>query len=404
MMVKLSFKNIFRNKRRTVITLAVISVGVSMLLLALAYVEFVKWGLAESTIHSQTGHFQLMTQDSLEKQEERILQSGINDWEEIVKQLETLEPVKVATSRINFSGLASTGDKSHGILISAVIPEKEILMGDQYINPEPLKLLNSDGQDSGILLAEGLAKLLNCSNGDYVTILTTTADGALNAMDFQVKGTARVFSSELDKRFAMLTINGAQNLLNSRKVGKVLVGLHQTRDLNRTTQAVGNIKKPGLALKLWHEISPYYKKVLQFFNQFIAFLTPVLMIIVCFSSMNTILMSIMERQSELASLRAMGTSKGKLVQMLFSEGVWLGILGVAVGIGSELILAYLINGAGIMLPPPPGQTSGYPLRVLNIIDNFKFVGFLTIGIVGLSTLLPALRLTKINIVKALRRI
>jgi putative ABC transport system permease protein len=404
MMLKLSFKNISRNKRRTIITLAVISVGVSMLLLALAYVEFVKWGLAESTIHGQTGHFQLMTRDSLEKQEERILQSGINDWQEMVKQLETLEPVKVATSRINFSGLASTGDKSLGILVAAVIPEKEILMGDSYIDPGPLKLLNGDGGDDGILLARGLAKLLNCGGGDYVTVLTTTADGALNAMDFQVKGTVRVLSSELDKRFAMLTIGGAQNLLDSRKVGKVLVGLHQTGDLERTVETVANIKKPGLALKLWHEISPYYKKVLQFFNQFIAFLTPVLMIIVCFSTMNTILMSIMERKSELASLRAMGTSKAKLVQMLFSEGVWLGILGVGLGIGLELILAYLINGAGIMLPPPPGQTTGYPLRVLNIMDNFKFVGFLTIGMVGLSTLLPALRITKINIVKGLRRV
>jgi putative ABC transport system permease protein len=401
MIFKLSFKNIFRNKRRTAITLAVISVGVSMLLLALAYVEFIKWGLAESTIHGQTGHFQVMTKELLEKEEEKILQSGIRNWEEIIQKMEELETVKVATSRINFSGLASTGEKSNGIMISAIAPEKEIVLGDQYIDTGPLKLLK--GQEDGILLAEGLAKLLNAKTGDYVTILTTTAEGALNAMDFRMVGTVRVFSSEMNTRFAMLTLTGAQNLLVSRKVSKILVGLHQTEDLDRTIQAAEKIKEPGLIIKRWHEISPYYKKVLQFFNQFIAFLCPVLMIIVWFSTMNTILMSILERSSELASLRAMGTSKGKLVQMLVSEGMWLGILGVCLGIGLEIILSHLINNARIMLPPPPGQTSGYMLQVNNVFGNFKFVGILTIGIVVLSTLLPAFRMVKINIVKALRR-
>jgi putative ABC transport system permease protein len=402
MIFKLSFKNISRNKRRTAITLAVITVGVSMLLLALAYVEFIKWGLAESTIHGQTGHFQLMSPGSPETEEERILQSGIANWKDIIGKLENLEIVNVATPRISFSGLASTGEKSNGIIISAVVPEKEIVMGDEFIDPQPLKLLS--GHENGILLAQGLADLLNAKAGDDVTIMTTTADGALNAIDYQVMGTLQTFSSEMNQRFAMVTLTGAQNLLNSRKVEKILVGLHQTKDLAQAIRAAETIAKPGLIIKPWHEISPYYKKVLQFFNQFLGFLTPVLMIIVGFSTMNTILMSILERSSELAALRAMGTSKGKLIQMLISEGIWLGILGLCLGMGLELILSYFINNADIMLPPPPGQTSGYALRVNNIFTNFKLVGVLTMVVVGLSTLFPALRIGKTNIVKALRRV
>ena len=260
------------------------------------------------------------------------------------------------------------------------------------------------GHEDGIILAQGLANLLNAKAGDDVTIMTTTADGALNAMDYQVMGTLQTFSAEMNQRFAMVTLTGAQDLLNSRKVEKILVGLHQTKDLARAIRAAKTITKPGLTIKPWHEISPYYKKVLQFFNQFLGFLTPVLMIIVGFSTMNTILMSILERSSELAALRAMGTSKGKLIHMLMSEGTWLGILGVCLGIGLELILSYFINNADIMLPPPPGQTSGYSLRVNNIFTNFKLVGVLTMVVVGLSTLFPALRIGKTNIVKALRRI
>ena len=400
MIFKLSLKNVLRNKRRTIITISVIAVGVSMLILALAYVEYIKWGLGESTIHGQTGHFQLMTKDFLLKEEGKILEFGIDKSNDLYNKIEEIDEVELATPRINFSGLASTGEKSNGILVSALIPEKEITLGSVFIDPEPLKKLKTD--DQGVIVGKGLAKLLKATTNDYITIMTTTFDGALNAMDFKIVGTINTFSSEMDKRYAVINIKAAQELLATKKVERILVGLYKTEDLPIAIQKASRHISSNLQIKKWKEVAPYYNKVLRFFYQIIIFLAPVLMIIVWFSTMNTIMMSILERSSELASLRAMGTSKTTLFKMLFTEGIWLGIIGVSIGIVLELILSYIINHAGITVPPPPGQTSGYALMVRNVLTNFLNVGFLTILVVSLSTIFPAERIFKINIVKALR--
>lgn len=400
MIFKLSLKNVLRNKRRTIITISVIAVGVSMLILALAYVEYIKWGLGESTIHGQTGHFQLMNKDFLLKEEGEILEFGIDKSNDLYNKIEEIDEVELATPRINFSGLASTGEKSNGILVSALIPEKEITLGSVFIDPEPLKKLKTD--DQGVIIGKGLAKLLKAKTNDYITIMTTTSDGALNAMDFKIVGTINTLSSEMDKRYAVINIKAAQELLATKKVERILVGLYKTEDLPIAIQKTSRYISSDLQIKKWKEVAPYYNKVLRFFYQIIIFLAPVLMIIVWFSTMNTIMMSILERSSELASLRAMGTSKITLFKMLFTEGIWLGIIGVSIGIALELALSYIINNAGITVPPPPGQTSGYPLMVRNVLANFLNVGFLTILVVSLSTIFPAERIFKINIVKALR--
>jgi len=155
MIGKLSIKNIWRNKRRTLITLAVITIGVSMLCLAMAYVEFVKWGYGESIIHGQTGHFEVTSRDLLQKEEEKILAYGISGWPGLAEQIKKDPRVSVVTPRINFFGLCSTGDKSTAVMAQAVLPAGEIDMGGDYIDADPLKKLIREPE--GILLGKLMA-------------------------------------------------------------------------------------------------------------------------------------------------------------------------------------------------------------------------------------------------------
>jgi len=400
MITTLSLKNVLRNKRRTLITLAVISTGVSMLLLALGYVEMIKWGVAEGVIHGNTGHFQLTTRDFLDKDEGKILEYGVENWAELGAKLSDDPRVDVVTPRISFSALGSTGDKSTGIMVQAVIPENEIKLGGRFNERVAYKLLLTDPE--GILIGPGLAKLLKAKIGESVSVMTTTSSGALNAFDYKIIGTVSTGINELDKRFAVISLTAAQQLLDSRKVERVLVGLKRTEDLATAAAAALNLLPSHLQLRLWPEVDQTYKQVINFFYQFIAFFMPVLMIIVWFSTMNTVLMSVLERSPELATLRAMGTSRLRLFRLLFSEGVWIGLIGVVLGLGLELGLSVLINNAGLMMPPPPGYSQGYPIAVRNVMSNHLFVALLTLIIVSLSTWIPARRIYKINIVKALR--
>lgn len=400
MILKLSLKNVLRNKRRTFITVAVISMGVSMLLLALAYTNYVDYGVKESVIHASTGHFQVMTQDFSQKEEEKILQYGVENWQSLEKELKKIPLVKIVTPRIGFSGLASTGEKSTGIMVSAIIPQNEIILGQEFVPQDSYKKLRDNPE--GILMGPALAKSLNVKAGDMVTIMTTTSDGAMNAGDYTMVGTFSTGVEEMDKRFALLTLDSAKALLVSDKVERVAVGLHSTDDIPAAVEKVKPLLPKTMVLKLWNEVNADYEKILNFFYQMIFFMLPVLMIIVWFSTMNTVLMSVMERSAELATFRAMGTSRFTMFRMLFAEGVWIGIIGVVIGFIMEIIFASVINHANIMLPPPPGNTVGYQLLVRNTPGIFVFVGLLTIIVVSLSTILPARRIFKLSIVKAIR--
>ncbi|MBN2345497.1 MAG: ABC transporter permease [Candidatus Aminicenantes bacterium] len=400
MIAKLAIKNIWRNKRRTLITLAVITIGVSMLCLAMAYIEYVKWGYGEGIIHGNTGHFQVLRRDLLHNEEEKILSFGLLDWKALTADVKKDPRVRVATPRINFFGLCSTGDKSAAVMAQAVLPEGEIAMGEDFIDATPLRRLLAEPE--GILLGELLAKSLNVREGGEVTLLTTTAGGAMNGCDFKVIGTIRTGFEEMDKRFARLSLPTAQALLASPKVERLVVTLRDTRELPAALAVCRSRLPEGIVAQDWLAVYPDFGKTMNFFNGMIGFVLPVLMLIVWFSTMNTILMSLMERSTEFATLRAMGTSKGRLFRMLVGEGAWIGLLGVALGIVIEIGLVFLINRADIMMPPPPGSTEGYRLGLLNSTEIFTFVGPVTLMVVILSTFIPARRIFGLNIVRALR--
>jgi putative ABC transport system permease protein len=400
MIGKLSAKNVLRNKRRTLTTMAIITFGVSMLLLAFGHVEYIKWGLRETVIHGQTGHFQLCSKKYLENKEKRILEYGIDDWQKIAKVLSNISYVNVVTPRITFSGLVSTGDISIGIMVSAVLPLNEIKMGGQMVEHKAYHLFLREPY--GILIGPGLAQLLSVNIGDNLTLMTTTAHGSLNAMDFKVIGTVSSGFEEMDNRFAVLSLDSAQRLLASQRVERLLVGLKRTEELPLAVNATQKIIPAGIKLRLWHEVDKYFWQVSAFFNQFIGFFLPVLMLIVWFSTMNTVLTSILERSPELATLRAIGTSNWRLLRLLFSEGMLIGITSVVLGILLELGFSVLCNRFHITLPTPPGYTESYHFIIRNIWKNYVFVSLLTLAIVSLSTLIPARRIFKMNIVKTLR--
>jgi ABC-type transport system, involved in lipoprotein release, permease component len=400
MIVKMAIKNIWRNKRRTLITLAVITIGVSMLCLAMAFVEFIKVGYGERVIHGQTGHFQVLRSDLLQKEEDKILSFGIEEWRKLAEKIRQDRRVSAVTPRINFFGLCSSGEKSTAVMVQAVLPSGEIEMGGRHINSDSLKKLASE--PDGVMLGKLLAKSLQVEEGEEVTLLTTTADGAMNGYDFKVSGTISTGYEEADKRFARVLLPAAQALLASQKVERLVVTLHDTRALNEALVYWKENLPEGFALQSWKEVYPDFAKTMNFFNGMIGFVLPVLMLIVWFSTMNTILMSLMERSPELATLRAMGTSKFRMFRMLIAEGAWIGILGVSIGIVIEIGLAFLINNANLMMPPPPGATEGYRLGLLNVPGIFTFVGPVTLCVVILSTLIPARRIFRLNIVRALR--
>ena len=406
---KLGFRSLFRQKRRTLITLTVIMFGIGCLLLTTGHSVFILWGLRESMIHSETGHLQVFNRDFLEKEEDTILQYGLDDAASLRQRLEETDHVQLVQARIELMGLISNGEKSVACLGTGVEPGREKTLRELFGNSGTMYdslIVHRDDLEIAVL-GVGLARSLNARVGDWLTMMSTTADGALNAVDVKVVDTFDGGMAEYNERAIILPLKTAQILLNTPKVKKLLVTLDRTE---RTTEMKDRIKEMAeiegyrLGIREWHEAAAYYKQVKQFYQQVTGFMSIVLFIIVFFSVSNTVVMSIIERTTEIGTLLSMGTSRWQTLKMFFFEGLFLGIAGAVLSAVFALGLAQFINAFDILLPPPPGFTDGYPLGIRSQAGDVVQIGLFTVLIAVLSSLGATFRVTRMKIVDALGHI
>jgi len=407
--MKLGFRSLFRQKRRTLITLMVITFGIGCLLLTTGHSVYIDWGLQESTIHSETGHLQLFHPEYFQQEEETILQYGLDNYERISNDLTQLMDVMLVQARIDFMGLISNGDKSVAFIGKGVEPEKEKKLRTLFGNTGSAydSLIAYKHDTDIIILGKGLSASLDAEIGDWLTLMSTTADGALNAVDVRVVDIFDGGMEEYDKRALIIPLETAQILLNSQKVEKLLVTLDDTEKTDQLyTQISHHTEKQGypVSLKKWHQQAAYYRQVRQFYHQITGFLSLVLFIIVFFSTSNTVVMSIIERTREIGTLLSLGTSRRQTLKMFFFEGLLIGLIGGLLSSIFALGGSLLINHFHIVLSPPPGFTEGYPLSIRIQADFYFQIFMVTVIVATFSSLAPAFRVTRMKIVDALGHI
>ncbi len=397
MIIKLALRNILRNRRRSAITLTVIVFGAVGLILFGGYKARTFYGLRESTINGRIGHMQIFKAGYAKSQSQKPLDRALDDAAASRKEIERDPRVKMTAAQITLMGLISNGEKSETFIATAVEPPKERAMSSQRITAG--KEL-PDNEADAVMIGKGLAESMHVKPGDYLTLMTTTTAGSLNAMDVRVAGIFMTGVKEYDERAVKMPIAGAQQLLQTTKIEKLLVFLKNTDDTAAAHQLIASRVK-GIEIKEWSELAPFYHQVVALYNGIFGFLGIVVFAIVVFSVANTILMSVFERTREIGTLMAMGTTRGRLRAMFMAEGVGIGIIGGLLGLTIGVLLAMLINRGNVMLPPPPGYTVGYRLQIMMqppVLITAFLVSFITATI---SSILPALKASRLKIVDAL---
>ena len=407
--ITMGFRNLFRQKRRTLTTLLVITFGIGCLLLTMGHTAFIDWGLREQTIHSETGHLQLFNERCFLQEEETILEFGIDDSEVITRALQQFLEVQLVQSRISLMGLISNGDKSVAFVGDAIEPAKEKQLRTMFANNGSARfdsLIVHAGEDV-IILGAALARSLNVQHGDWVTLMTNTVDGALNAVDLMVVDTFSGGPVEYEKRAVNISLNTARELLLTDRVGKLIVTLDKTGNTPVLQKQIADWADENghpLALRTWRQQAAYYRQVVQFFRQITGFISLILLIIVFFASVNTIVMALVERTREIGTLLSVGTSRSQTLVMFLFEGFFLGVIGSILAAVFAYAVSSLINSANILLPPAPGMSDGYPLSIRMESVTYAAVMGATIIAATLSSILPALRVTRMKIVDALGHI
>jgi putative ABC transport system permease protein len=195
--------------------------------------------------------------------------------------------------------------------------------------------------------------------------------------------------------------------LQTNKVERLLVLLNETDDTAAVRASLAALfakKHWAIEMKDWSQLATFYHQVVLLYNGIFGFIGMVVFGIVIFSVANTIVMSIFERTREIGTMMAMGTTRSSVWRLFLLEGLFIGIIGGVLGLLAGTGASGIINRVHLMLPPPPGYTQGYPLRVL-MQPGILVTAFLIAVITAtLSSILPALKASRLKIVDALGHI
>ncbi len=359
--MRFAFYNTLRNRRRSLVTVTVAALGTAAILLAGGFAYSTYEGLAQAAARS-SGHLIVGNPAHFTSEEDVPLQHGIENATQVQTTLLGDPQVRYVLPRVDFNGLISNGDKSTIMLAIGIDPDAEFAVKGPFLTVKEGEVLQSGASEPEIVLGESLARSLKAKTGSSLTLMVSTTEGALNAMDMRVRGLVSTGIPDLDKRLVYTDIKTAQKLLNSSKVSSLGVFLSSMEATDAAQKRLSALL-PKMTVESWLEQAFFYKSVRDLYNRIFGALGAIISVIVVFVVANAMAMAIIERTREIGSLRAMGTLPGQLIRSFSFEGMFLGGAGALAGAVLALSAAMLLTVFPVQMPPPPGRSTGYPLMV-----------------------------------------
>lgn len=412
-LARLALRNLLRQRRRTALTLMVVVAGFLALSLAGGFMAQTFQGLSDGAIRGGLGHLQVIPSEALEGEEAQSLEKALPDGEALAARLRQDPAVAAVLPRIQFMGLLSSGPRSVAFLGTAVDPVLEpkhmacldaLKDGAKAVGGADSRWLSADPAAREVILGAGLARSLGASVGSSLTLMSTTRDGALNAVDVEVAGLQDLGLKELNDRVLTVSLATASQLLDAGPArSRLSVILKRPQDITRA-QARVQAQLPGTTVKPWFELASFYRQVKLLYFAIFGFMGLVLFLVVLLATANTLLMSVMERVREFGVLRAMGLQPGQLLGLLQWEGAFLGLLGSALGLAATLLLRAGLNALHLQMPAPPGTSHGYELDIHLVPGVYLAVAIGLQATIQLSALFPGLKAARLRIVEALRHV
>ena len=398
----LALRNVFRQRMRSAGTLAAISLGVAGLILAGGFVQDIFIQLGEAVIHSQSGHIQIARQGYREGRTRSPEAFLIEQPEKLKQESLAMPGVQLAIARLGFAGVINNGKRDLGIVGEGVEPATEAKLGTYLRYIEGRALVDSDRD--GIVLGQGVARSLGLKLGDRVNLVISLAQGAVNTLDFEVIGVFQSFSKDFDARAVRIPLSAARDLMDTKSAHLIVLVLDETGDTDRILASLRKTLGPrGYELASWRELSDFYDKTVQLYESQFGVLRFIILLMVLLSVANSVNMTLFERTREFGTLLALGDRPGRVFALIMTESLLLGLFGAGLGMVCGCVAGWIISAIGIPMPPPPNANIGYTayIRLFPLdVTSAGAVGFVA---TCLAAVLPARRVSRMNVVDALRK-
>ena len=324
--ITLAWRNIWRNRRRTLITMGSVVFAVVLAVLLNSVKEGILVKMQENTVTFYTGAIQIHEKGYWD---ERTLENTFIPGDEIKNTIEHIDGIEGITSRLETFALAASEDYTKGAMIVGMDPENEHLITQLKNKVAEGNYLEAD--DRSVLISSGLAEYLKLGVNDTLVLIGQGYHGVSAAGKYAIKGLVRLASPELNKRMVYLPIDLAGELFGAegRKTALVL----KVEDVQDATLIAGKLEKalPDYEVMDWKTLMPELDQVIEGERAENAIFLIILYLLISFGIFGTILMMLMERQYEFGVLVATGMRRLKLSGVIVLENIFISVLGALVG-------------------------------------------------------------------------
>jgi putative ABC transport system permease protein len=417
MLFKLALRNVFRYKRRTVITFSTISLGLGLMAIGMSLYNGVDKQSMNNIVDSQTGHLKIFAEGYFEKKDDLPLELTIDNPQKIKALLRNNNEIQGTESRILFMATLIKGLDEIPCIGVGVEPEsdplvfniKESLKEGSYLEPS----------DQKVLVGSNLAKDLGLYVGEEIVIrmFSSTEDYVWNAMDLEIKGIVDTSNPMVNSQNIFIPLALAQESLSlGGKATEITIRLKEDTQIPTVQSSIQEILSPlegNYEVFSFNELESGYNEVLRMKSRIQAIIPLIMLLIASLGIINTMLMAVLERTREIGMMAAMGMRKLEVLRLFIYEGALIGFFGSLTGCFLGAIGGWYLEVKGMSL-------SSFGEEMINILETSfpikdVFYGDLTLGILLftlvfgtvvaiLASIYPAYKAVRVEPIRALRHV
>ena len=399
LLLQLSWRNLWRHRRRNAILLAAIAVAVAGVVLLNAMLRGMQADMRDSIIDNLTGHVKVLQPGYLD---DPSIERGFEvatGWNDALPQ----DAVAGWALRVRVPAVVMSERETRGVQLVGVDPAQESIsfLGGVTVDGEGL----GGRDDRRILIGAALAEQLETAVGRRLVLLTQGADGRNREAGYRIAGIYRAEVGGLEKVFVFTGANTLQGMLDTTAVTEVSVRLADEAQENSVVDRLVTAFA-GLDVRTWRQLEPQAAQMVEFADAAVFIYFVVIMGALVFGLVNTLVTAVMERVRELGMLRTLGMRPYAVVAQVTLESMLVMSLGIALGLALAFGVFALVAD-GIDLTAFDDSLAAFGLRpifvpVLRGEDVALVVGMsLMLGL--LASFYPARRAVRVTPLEALRR-
>jgi len=405
MLFQIAWRNIWRNKSRSLVVISSIIIGVWAGIFILSFA----WGMyknnIDESVYRQLSHIQIHHPTFSEENDSKFT---ITNTDKKLKQFQFDNRVASVSSRVISTGMITSPTTASGVKIYGINPSSEVtqIRLNEYVREGAYF---DSGKENEILIGEKLAKKLKVKLKSKVVLTFTNTESEIISGAFRIGGIYRSKNISLDEVNVYVQQELLQELLElkpseSNEIAILVKDENQLDTIKKFSKGV----VPKGKVEDWKDLSPELSMIIESFNLYTYIISGIILLALTFGVINTMLMSVLERIRELGMLMAIGLNKRKIFIMIMLETSYLTLIGTPIGLLTGWLTVTTLGKTGINLSMfSEGLASyGFSSIIYPALDQDKYEIIVIMCLITtiLSAIYPAYKALQLNPSEAIRKI